>query len=230
MQIIVIILIKCIYFNKAYLNCYLGVESICYVGMSLGAAMVVSSIACSYLIKRIGRLPFFIWAATINLSVMATCQFLWNPSSERPDVFYIIAALWGVASAVWITSINSTIFIWSSKFEFNLNKLCFFSAIYGVLFAADKEAAFSNLRLWQSIGFAVPLAYGSFLCVTTKLYILECLLIFGIIGYLIVELRERRRLKKEEENQIKNGIKSEDWSYNPVLLKDEDKSKPKTNF
>ena len=199
------------------------------MGMSLSAAMVMTSIACSYLIKRIGRLPFFLWAATIHLSVMATCQFLWNPSSERPDVFYIIAALWGTGSAIWITAINSTIFIWSSKLEFDLNKLRDL-ALYGVMFAANKEAAFSNLRLWQSIGFAIPLAYASFLCVTTKLYILECVLTFGMVGYLIVELKERRRLKKEEENQVKNGIKSEDWSYNPVLLKDEDKSNPKTNF
>ena len=46
------------------------------------------------------------------------------------------------------------------------------AALYGVVFTDDKEAAFSNYRLWQSIGSAVALAYANFLCVRTKLFVL----------------------------------------------------------
>ncbi len=45
---------------------------------------------------------------------------------------YVLAALWGVADAIWQTQIN---------------------ALYGVLFAKNEEAAFSNYRLWESLGF-----------------------------------------------------------------------------
>jgi hypothetical protein len=47
-------------------------------------------------------------------------------------VVYVLAALWGVADAIWQTQIN---------------------ALYGVLFAKNEEAAFSNYRLWESLGF-----------------------------------------------------------------------------
>ena len=46
-------------------------------------------------------------------------------------VLYVLAALWGTADAIWQTQIN---------------------ALYGVLFANDEEAAFSNYRLWESLG------------------------------------------------------------------------------
>ena len=49
-------------------------------------------------------------------------------------VVYVLAALWGVGDAIWQTQIN---------------------ALYGVLFASKEEAAFSNYRLWESIGFIV---------------------------------------------------------------------------
>jgi hypothetical protein len=45
---------------------------------------------------------------------------------------YVLAALWGVADAIWQTQIN---------------------ALYGVAFKNNEEAAFSNYRLWESMGF-----------------------------------------------------------------------------
>ena len=72
------------------------------------------------------------------------------------------------------------------------------TALYGVVFADDKEAAFSNYRLWQSIGSAVALAYANFLCVRTKLFVLMGVLSFAVIGYLAVELREHRRKSRKD--------------------------------
>jgi hypothetical protein len=48
------------------------------------------------------------------------------------SVVYVLAALWGVADAIWQTQIN---------------------ALYGVVFKNNEEAAFSNYRLWESMGF-----------------------------------------------------------------------------
>lgn len=71
--------------------------------------------------------------------------------------------------------------------------LCFFfcpAALYGVLFSRDKEAAFANYRMWESLGFVIAFAYSTFLCLEYKLYILLAFLVLTIITYPIVEYRE----------------------------------------
>ncbi len=57
----------------------------------------------------------------------------------------------------------------------------------------NKEAAFSNFRLWQSIGFAVPLAYANYICVRTKLFILMTMVVSATLGYILIEIREHRK-------------------------------------
>ena len=61
------------------------------------------------------------------------------------------------------------------------------SAFYGVLFSDHSEAAFSNYRMWESVGFIVSLSYSPFLCVYMKIYILIGALIAGLLGYFVVE-------------------------------------------
>ena len=63
----------------------------------------------------------------------------------------------------------------------------FISALYGVTFSSESEAAFSNYRMWESFGFIIAFAYSSFLCTSDKLYILTSFLCAGTIGFLIVE-------------------------------------------
>ena len=66
-----------------------------------------------------------------------------------------------------------------------------FKAIYGFVFPAEEEAAFSNYRLWQSFGFAISFAYSTYLYTSVKLYILAVVLITGIIGCSIIEYLKR---------------------------------------
>ena len=61
------------------------------------------------------------------------------------------------------------------------------TAFYGVMFASNKEAAFSNFRLWQSLGFVIVLAFSSQLCTRSKLDMLMIALISGVIGFLAIE-------------------------------------------
>ena len=79
-----------------------------------------------------------------------------------------------------------------NTFIFQIYKLNLKIASYGVLFPDNQEAAFSNLRLWQSIGNIIAFSYSAFICVRIKLYILICLLIPGMVGYLAIEIRQRR--------------------------------------
>lgn len=64
------------------------------------------------------------------------------------------------------------------------------TALYGVLFAREKEAAFANYRMWESLGFVIAFAYSTFLCLEYKLYILLAVLVTTVITYPIVEYHE----------------------------------------
>ncbi len=79
---------------------------------------------------------------------------------------------------------------------FNVYKKNIFLAFYGVLFPQDEEPAFSNYRLWESLGFIIAYAFSNLLCVDVKLYILLGVIIAGMAGYLAIEVLERSKLKK----------------------------------
>merc|ERR1711911_35221 len=79
-----------------------------------------------------------------------------------------------------------------------------FLGLYGSLFFDDQEAAFSNKSLWKSIGNVVAFAYGAFISVSMKIYILLGCLVLGIILYLICELLERRNYK-DQSQKIENS-------------------------
>ena len=66
------------------------------------------------------------------------------------------------------------------------------TALVGNLFKNESEAAFSNYRLWESLGFIIAFAYSTFLCTSIKLYILTAVLLTGMIGYYTVEIVHRK--------------------------------------
>lgn len=71
------------------------------------------------------------------------------------------------------------------------------------MFRRNKEAAFSNYRLWESVGFVVAYAYSTHLSARMKLYVCFAVLVVGVIGYAIVEIlqvKKQRRLKQMEED------------------------------
>ncbi len=60
--------------------------------------------------------------------------------------------------------------------------------MYGSLFSANSEAAFSIQSILISLGRISSFFYSPFLCMTTKLYILLSILPVGSIGLIIVEV------------------------------------------
>lgn len=70
--------------------------------------------------------------------------------------------------------------------------------LYGTLFRRNKEAAFSNYRLWESVGFVVAYAYSTHLVARMKLYVMLAVLICGVIGYVIVELLHLRKARRRK--------------------------------
>ncbi|CAH1778622.1 unnamed protein product [Owenia fusiformis] len=157
-------------FTKAFVGCSLGIWMVGFVMITFG----VTNSICSYLlgagVKYIGRLPFFCAAAVLNYGVQVTF-LLWKPHPDYLPVFFVLAALWGMSDAVWQAQIN---------------------ALYGFLFTDQSEAAFANYRMWESIGFIMAFAYSNWICITVKIYILMGFLTVGMLGYFIVEWRQRK--------------------------------------
>lgn len=102
-------------------------------------------------------------------------KFFFKVNSANSYMFFLIPALWGIADSAWQTQINS---------------------IYGVLFKENQNAAFSNFRLWESLGFAISYGYSNYFCTSTKLNLLLIFLTIGMIGYALIELQESRLLNK----------------------------------
>lgn len=96
------------------------------------------------------------------------------------------------------------------------------TALSGILFPGQEEAAYSNFRLWESTGSAITYIYNPYLCTNVKLYLLLGLLLIGVSGYTVVEVGEHRaRLKETSEKKgsfdltdSKRGRKSEEVAEN----------------
>ncbi|XP_071491048.1 protein unc-93 homolog A-like [Diadema antillarum] len=165
-------------FTKSYVTCTIGVGWVGYVMICYG----VADASCSFLIGRLakytGQVPLFCFGALTNASLIVALG-VWQPKSSELAVFFIIAALWGVADAIWQTQLNS---------------------LYGILFPEMQEPAYSNYRLWESVGFTVAFAYSNFLCVWVKLVILACVLVVSMLGYALVEVVVWREGRSREDN------------------------------
>ncbi|CAF2142774.1 unnamed protein product [Rotaria magnacalcarata] len=96
-----------------------------------------------------------------------------------------MAALWGVTDAIWQTQIN---------------------AFYGVIFTENREAAFSNYRLWESTGFAFFRIITPYIRVRLVLIILAIFLSFGIVGYTMTEYRSRTLEETKDKTKTNNTV------------------------
>jgi predicted MFS family arabinose efflux permease len=90
---------------QAFIACSWGTEYIGYVLVCYGAVDALSSYSFGYVIKSVGRVPIFFFAATINATLLVV-YFTWMPTGEENYVLFICAGLWGMADAVWQTQIN----------------------------------------------------------------------------------------------------------------------------
>uniref|UniRef100_A0A1B0CEF0 Uncharacterized protein n=2 Tax=Lutzomyia longipalpis TaxID=7200 RepID=A0A1B0CEF0_LUTLO len=166
-------------FTQAYVSCAIGIHQIGYVMICFGVVNAVCSIIFGSVMKYIGRIPIIILGIIAHGALFIVLLF-WRPHPEHMWVFFTLSGLWGVGDAVWQTQING---------------------IYGALFRRNKEAAFSNYRLWESAGFVIAYAYSTTLCARMKLYVMISVMILGIFGWIVVEIkhwRKEMRLKKLE--------------------------------
>lgn len=163
-------------FTKSYISCPLGINWIGFILMAYGAMDAVCSLSFGRFSGRIGKDTSrgFLIGLAVGLDVMmCTALILWDPQpvvdiSGRPGwlAFFWFPIFWGMSDAVIQTQIN---------------------AIYGAFFADNQDAAFSNYRLFESIGFICPFVYDGLLCVSTKLYIQIIVLLVAAVFYVLCE-------------------------------------------
>nr|CAD7424323.1 unnamed protein product [Timema monikensis] len=163
-------------FTQAYVSCALGIHNVGYVMICFGVVNAGCSLLFGSVMKFVGRLPIMMMGAVVHACLVGVL-LIWRPNPASPLVFFTISGLWGVGDAVWQTQVNG---------------------IYGTLFRRNKEAAFSNYRLWESVGFVVAYAYSTHLCARMKLYVMLSVLILGVIGYIIVEILHKRKRMRQK--------------------------------
>jgi hypothetical protein len=149
--------------------------------IAFGVCDSIGSFVFGQLVKLVGRWPCFAIATLISYAMIIT-MLVWHPLADQIVVLFIIAGLWGVADAVWQSQT---------------------SALYGVLFTNNNEAAFSNYRLWESAGFALFYILIPRIRTRITLIILLVFLSVGISGYALVEYRWRT--SEEKEKNAKNN-------------------------
>ncbi|CAH2048731.1 unnamed protein product, partial [Iphiclides podalirius] len=155
-------------FTQAFVGCAYGISNIGFVMICFGVFNALAAPVAGAIVKVTGRYPVMVTALLLNLCLI-TALLLWRPSPDQWLVFFVLAAIWGSADAVWLVQVN---------------------ALSGILFPGDEEAAFSNFRLWESTGSVLAYASAPYLCVKTRLFILLGLLILGFSGYTIIEVME----------------------------------------
>ena len=157
-------------FTAGFISCIFGVGDVGWVLIAYGLCSAFGSLSLGVISKYTGRLPLYILAASLNLTVIITLM-KWNPQLNERWILFLLSGLSGGADAIWNTQNNS---------------------LYGVLFENNKEAAFSNYRLWESIGYLTAFILQTQLCIEIKLYLLLVMIGLGLMGYVCVEISERR--------------------------------------
>lgn len=175
-------------FTQAFVTCSLGIHRVGFVMICFGATDAFFSLTLGRLTKYTGRIPIFISGAVIHYTAI-TVMLIWKPDYHLVWVFYVIAALLGYCDAVWQTQIN---------------------AMYGVFFHDNQEPAFSNYRLWESLGFVVSFAYANYLCIITKLIILLVVLTISLVGYFLAEYVHKTQI--DQEYSLADGMVLEEAS------------------
>ncbi|CAG9855697.1 unnamed protein product [Phyllotreta striolata] len=168
-------------FTQAYVSCALGIPSVGYVMICFGCVNAVCSLLFGSIMKYVGRAPIMGLGVLVH-GGLQTWMLIWRPHPDTPFKFFMAAGLWGVGDAVWQTQVNG---------------------LYGTLFRRNKEAAFSNYRLWESVGFVIAYAYSTHICARMKLYVQLTVLIVGFLLYVIVEIHHLHKIRRQKEKERK---------------------------
>jgi MFS family permease len=148
-------------FTSSVVKESLGESKIGFVMAVFGACNALSSVAAGKLSDKIGR-PFLLCFAFICHTTCAIFLIFWTIKPNQFAVMFMIAAAWGVGDAIWNTVLSATL---------------------SGCFQGNTQGAFSNFKMWQSVGIAAAFFYSEYLSLNVKLYIMLSFLGVGIVCY-----------------------------------------------
>ena len=130
-----------------------------------------------------------------------------------------MAILLSVTDGIFQTQLYSKYpYDWSSFTNPELydseNTFPFISAVYGVEFNNNTDAAFSNFRFWEALGFCIAYGYSAVLPTNIKAYIILGIIFISFIGYTsceyIISQSEQRQVmtidNKEQEVELVTSV------------------------
>lgn len=159
-------------YTASFVSCAVGTGTVGYVMMTFGLSNAIGCFITNIIAKVYGRTLLITSALVIHGGVFVF-MLIWRPHVGEEYIVFIIAALWGFCDSVWTVQIN---------------------AYYGILFQGKKEAAFSNFRLWEAIGFIFSYSISAYVRTRYKIYLLIINMLVGVSGYLIVEWRQNSKI------------------------------------
>ncbi|CAH0715375.1 unnamed protein product, partial [Brenthis ino] len=162
-------------FTAAFVSCSIGTGTVGFVMMTYGMADAIGCVVTGYLAKITGRLPLICVAFLVHLGLFISL-LTWRPQHDQTYVVFVIAILWGLCDSIWLVQIN---------------------AYYGILFPGREEAAFSNFRLWESVGYIIAYIISPYLRTSAKTYVLMACMLIGTVFYFVVEYRDKKSKKCE---------------------------------
>nr|XP_005295027.1 protein unc-93 homolog B1 [Chrysemys picta bellii] len=169
------VLFVCTGFSLNYAVCAIGLEKLAYIIMAYGfSAAACSSLALSML--RLPRQAPLLAGAAVH-AILLVGLFCWAPKPRGPDqasLLYLVAALWGLGSALNKTSL---------------------STLLGMLYQ-DKERqdfVFTIYHWWQALAIFVVYLWSG-LPMKAKLSIMLLTLVASVLSYLWMEHKLARHV------------------------------------
>lgn len=158
-------------FTQAYVSCSWGIPHIGYVLMCYGAVNCLSSAAVSWLSRWAGRALLISVYLVFYVPILLTL-FHWQPDpTVSTAAFFLFVSYWGATDSAFLVV----------------------NALFGILFRGNEQAAYSNFRVFESVGFIASYAYSPVLCTHVKLWLMAGLLAVAAACYWAAEWLDRRR-------------------------------------
>jgi MFS family permease len=148
-----------------------GTGKVGFIMAVFGGANVAGSLAMGRIADRFGGWPLVIVGFVMNTIFLVSAwlinyhdAFTWIKSHEW--YLYICAILLAIGDASWNTFPNT---------------------ILGVYWPNNAEAAFANLKFWQSVGAVLPFAFGIYIGLPLKLELMMGFLSVGMLCLIVLQ-------------------------------------------
>lgn len=92
-------------FLQSFVGCAWGTSHVALVSACYGAACALSSPVSGWLIKLIGRIPIISFSALVHVAAQIL-MLHWKPSADNPDLFFVLAALWGTTVGILFSQVK----------------------------------------------------------------------------------------------------------------------------